>query len=128
MTRYLPLIACLALLAAMATSAPATAVSKKDRKEPKAVIAGTTFTQEGFSLPGVSITVTPQGERKPKWRVTSDARGEFAVSVPAARGTYLVATDSSDHENQSETVEIYGEQRVDLIFRLARKSPGGKAE
>jgi len=112
------------LLAVLWAGPPPAAAAKKEKKESQAVIAGSVFTEQGFALPGVPVTITPQGERKPKWRAASDARGEFAVRVPAGHGSYVVATDSSAYQNQSQTVEIHGEERVDLIFRLAPKGAG----
>jgi len=99
---------------------------KKKKPEPYALLLGTTFTSEGVSLPGIPIAVTRTGDKKPKWRVTSDARGEFAVRLPTGHAVYEVATESKEHENETQEVEVQGEQSVSVIFRLARKGEGKK--
>jgi hypothetical protein len=113
-----------ALLAATASAAPAE--KKKKEQEPHALLTGTTFTAEGLSLPEIPLAITRKGDKKPKWRVTSDARGEFAVRLPAGRATYEVATESKEHENQTQEIEVHGEETVTLVFRLARKAGGEK--
>jgi len=72
-------------------------------------------------LPGVPVSVKRKEDRKPKWRGVTDRRGELAVRLPAGRGTYEVATGSKEHQNETETIEVYGEERVDVIFRLAAR-------
>lgn len=110
------------LLALALPLAPAT----KKKPEASAVIAGGIFTAEGFALPGVPVSIRRQGDAKPKWRTASDSRGEFVVRLPAGRATYEVATHSDERENESQTIDIYGQERVDLIFRLTRKRSGEK--
>lgn len=92
------------------------------KEQPHALVAVNVFTAEGLSLPGIPVSVRRKEDTKPKWRGETDRRGEWAVRVPPGRGTYEVATHSKEHENQTQTVEIYGQERVDIIFRLARKS------
>ena len=60
-------------------------------KEPElfALLVGSCFNSEGFSLPGATIRVEMQtndekrGKVK-KWQTVSDARGEFALRLPQA--------------------------------------------
>ena len=71
------------------------AAEKKPDKEKKlvAVIAGTTFRDPGFAIPGVAIELVEirTDGKKPKSRKTfSDARGEFAFLVPAIEQKYKV--------------------------------------
>jgi hypothetical protein len=125
-TRLIQIAASVFLAAWLVALAPAEATEKKKKEqEPHALVAGTTFTAEGLSLPGIPITLTRKGDKKPKWRATSDARGEFAVRLPPGRATYEVATDSKEHENQTQEIKVYGEETVTIVFRLARK-PGGE--
>ena len=126
MTRPIQLAACILLAALLATMAGPAAADKKKLPEPHALLLGTTFTDEGLSLPGIPVTVTRKGEKKPKWRATSDSRGEFALRLPAGHKVYEVATQSKEHENQTQEVEVHGEESVTVIFRLARKGEGKK--
>lgn len=127
-TRLLPFPAALLVLAALLTAlGPATGavpLTQEQNKDPKkkekqfALIFVTVFTAEGFALPGVRVTLKRKDDRKPKWKATSDARGEFALRVPAASGVYEVSTASKQHQNQTKTVEIAGQESVTVIFRL----------
>ncbi len=121
MTRPIQLAACILLAALLAAMAAPAAADKKKPPEPHALLLGTTFTDEGLSLPGIAVTVTRKGEKKPKWRATSDSRGEFALRLPAGHEVCAVATESKEHENQVQEVEVRGEESVTVIFRLARK-------
>lgn len=89
--------------------------------KPYALLAGTVFSPEGLSLPGVRVTIKRKQDRKPKWDAVSDRRGEFAVRLPAGRDTYEVTTHSKDFTNQTKSVELAGSERVDLILRLSPK-------
>ncbi len=87
------------------------------------MIAGTVFRDTGLSLPGAEITITPlpAGEQKTKVRpvkVVSDARGEFVVRVPPGPARYRVAASARGYQTAERTVEIQGEERVDLNFLL----------
>lgn len=102
----------------------ASAVEK--RAEPYALIVGTVFRESGLSLPGAEVTVSPlpdaqgkRGSRKAKRvRAVSDARGEFAIRVPAGPLRYTVSVKASGHLAQEKEVSIQGDERVDLFFRL----------
>jgi len=94
--------------------------AEKSKKHPaQAIIAGGVYDEAGYALPGIRVKIRPEKARKPQWEAISDARGEFAVRVPMGRATYLVSTHSKEHLNQEQKVEIYGHERVELVFRLA---------
>lgn len=95
--------------------------AEKEKEEPHALLVGSVFSEEGFSLPGVPVSVKRRDDRKPKWRAISDRRGEFAVRLPTGRGTYEVTTHSRNHENQTKRVEVQDRERVHVLFRLSRK-------
>lgn len=91
------------------------------------MIAGTVFRNTGLSLPGAEITITrmPSGEEKAKLRpikAASDARGEFVVRVPAGPARYRVAAAARGYQTAEQTIEIQGEERVDLTFLLEPSS------
>src|SRR5579863_712956 len=61
------------------------------KAEPYAVVAGTVFREDGFSLSGASVTLLPKDAPKgKKLEAVSDARGEFAFRVPAGATAYTV--------------------------------------
>jgi hypothetical protein len=113
------------------TAAPAQPLYFKKDKPKKSsqpqpafgVIAGTVFRPPGFALPGAEVVITPQsdppaGIKISKQRAISDARGEFAVRVPAVPMKYLVNVKSSGFVEQQKAVQIEGEQRKELTFEL----------
>lgn len=95
--------------------------AEKSKPKPQAILAGSVFDQAGFALPGIRIEITRQGEKKPRWKVVSDARGEFAVRVPAGPATYVIATASKKHQNQEQTIEIVAHERRAVLFRLGAR-------
>src|SRR5437868_2165348 len=104
----------LALVAVLVFVAPASAAKKpkknSEASELSAVIAGTVFRPPGFALPGAEIEITPETEGKPKkWKVVSDARGEFALRVPPVPMKYSVNVKCNGYQPQHQTVAIEGE-------------------
>lgn len=119
LSAILPLV--LTALLALPTVGWPASPKKESKKKHYALLVGSVFTEEGFSLPGVPVSIKRKSERKPAWRTVSDRRGEFAVRLPPGRGTYEVSTLSKERENETRTVEIYGEERADVLFRLPLK-------
>ena len=116
-------LACLLLALFVLLVAPADAEKKPKKSsassETFSVIAGTVYRPPGFALPGAEIEITPETEGKPKkMRAVSDARGEFALRVPAVPMKYKVDVKSSGYVPQQQTVAVEGEQRKDLTFQL----------
>ena len=114
------LVAAVLGLATVSLPRTSSAGEKKERKR-YALLAGTVFTAEGLSLPGVKVTIKRKGDKKPQWKGVSDRRGEFAVRVPSGPATYEVTTHSKERKNQTQTVQIYGEERATVFFRLPLK-------
>jgi len=96
---------------------------EKEKEKPYALLSGSVHSTEGFALPGVPVSVRREEDRKPRWRAISDARGEFALRLPAEAASYEVATESKEHENQTKKVTVAGTEKetVVVLFRLARK-------
>ncbi len=110
------------------SSSGLSASPEKKEKEDYALVAGTVFTAEGFSLPGVKVTIKRKGDDKAEWERVSDRRGEFAVRVPSTPATYEVSTHSEERENQTKSVKIEGEERANVFFRLPLKKPEKEEE
>ena len=89
------------------------------------MIAGSVFRDTGFSLAGAELTVEPEANTPSKFKrikTVTDARGEFAVRVPAAPMRYTVSVKARRYRLDRKEVSIQGEERVDLIFRLEPES------
>jgi hypothetical protein len=102
----------------------------------QAVIAGTVFRDPGFALPRAEVLVTPSetpaGPKKKKVKprkAVTDGRGEFAVYVPAEKGSYVVSVKAEGLEPQRKPVEISGApgERVDVYLTL-KPATGGQSK
>ncbi|MDX2150756.1 MAG: carboxypeptidase-like regulatory domain-containing protein [Bryobacteraceae bacterium] len=99
---------------------------------PQALIAGTVFREPGFALPGAEVIVDPDANRPKKIKVRkavlrSDARGEWAVRVPAERLRYTVTVNAPGFASVTRQVEIQGEERVDVYVELKAEPAKPKA-
>lgn len=85
-SKFAPLLATCAVLGCVLLLRAA------DRNEaPHAVVAGTVFRENGFSLPGAAVTLAVKEapgvstKKMKKLQSVSDPRGEFAFRVPPGR-------------------------------------------
>jgi hypothetical protein len=95
----------------------------KRAEEPYGLVTGTVFQESGYLLRGAEITVKPAPEGKSAVRIKtatalSDARGEFAIRVPAVAMRYIVSVKAPGFQAQEKTVTVNGDERADLFFRL----------
>jgi carboxypeptidase family protein len=93
------------------------------KPEPYAVVAGTVFREDGFSLPGASVTLLPKDAPKgKKLEAVSDARGEFAFRVPAGAAAYVVKAARKGFQPAEKEASVSGEGRVDVTLILSAES------
>jgi hypothetical protein len=114
-TRALSLLAAL-LLCCLAASAGG-------EQNSYAVVAGTVFSEPGFTLPGAGVmlrtTVLPPGVKRAKPLTTrSDGRGEFAFHVPAGKAEYSVSVQAEGFLGEEKPAKIEYKERVDIYFTL----------
>jgi hypothetical protein len=126
----LRVVACLTVAAFCSASSEAWEKPKKEKPKkeaaPYAVITGTVFREEGFALAGSDVTVSstaPQAGKKQ--RAVSDARGEFAVRVPAVPAEYTVSVHKAGFAGQEKTVKVEGEGSFETTFRLSTAGKEG---
>jgi hypothetical protein len=98
------------------------AEKKKSRFVPQAILAGTVFQESGFLLRGARVVVYPVEKPKDKKEVLTDMAGEFAVRVPARKGRYTIEASAPGFVPDSKTVEVSGDERLEVTFRLAPAS------
>jgi hypothetical protein len=95
---------------------------------PHAVVAGTVFRDNGFSLPGAAVTLAMKdapGAPKRKMRTlqsVSDGRGEFAFRVSPAAATYLVRASLKGFQSVEKEASVAGEERVEVTLVLPAES------
>lgn len=101
--------------------------SGKKPQKPYALIYGTVFGPDGFTVYGVRIKIRPANQKKPRWELYSDHSGEFAQRVPAGAADYVVWADLKDFKlpdgkklqaGQGVTVHIQNDERADVSLHL----------
>ena len=107
-----------------AHQAPQTAVPAKEY----ALIYGTVWGPDDRPAAGVPITIRRAADQKPKWKLVSDQRGEFAQRVPAGKDEYIVQADIKVPKGEAKpeiTVKIDNNEREDVSLHL-KSIPGSK--
>jgi hypothetical protein len=100
-----------------------------DRNDaPHAVVGGTVFRENGFSLPGATVTLAvkdtpgaPKTKMK-KLQGVSDGRGEFAFRVPPGAATYVVRASLKGFQAVEKEAPVSGEERVEVTLVLPAES------
>jgi hypothetical protein len=112
--------AMLAIALISITVVSAAGSEKKKHITPYALIFGTVWDVHNRTAPGVKIRIQRETDKKPKWELYSDVRGEFAQRVPAQKADYLVWAELKGHKGHvSETkVHIEGDERQDIGLHL----------
>ena len=70
---------------------------------------------------GIPIKIRKAGEKKWKWELTSDNRGEFAQRVPVGGQDYVIQADIKVAKGQAKpetTVHIDDNERKDVSLHL----------
>lgn len=97
------------------------AQSADSAKKPYALLFGTVWTADQRPVSGVTIHIRRADDKKPKWTLISDARGEFAQRVPAGRQEYVVWAEPKGKKGSKpvETkVHVDNDERVDFGLHL----------
>jgi hypothetical protein len=108
----------------IASSAP----QKLKPTDPYALIFGTVWGPDDRPVYGVKILIRRSSDKKPKWDLYSDHRGEFALRVAAGKEDYIVGANLKGVKTQDghalhlvEEVPVHVEydERVDIGLHLA---------
>jgi hypothetical protein len=106
---------------ALILGAVAAPLQKNDA--PHAVVAGTVFRENGFSLPGATVTLAMKDAPKTKkLQAISDSRGEFAFRVPPGAGAYIVRASMKGFQPVEKEASVSGEERVEVTITLPAES------
>lgn len=101
--------------------------SGKKAEKPYALIAGTVWGPDSFPVPGVPVKIRRAGDKKARWELISDSRGEFAQRVPAGKAEYILWIDLKGYKGNGIkklepgpeiTVEIENDERIDTGLHL----------
>lgn len=119
-----PLPLCCALLLISASSLAFPQHSTQSPKKDYALIYGTVWGPESRPVAGVPIKIRRASEKKWKWELTSDSRGEFAQRVPVGAQDYVVQADIKEPKGKAKpeiTVHISDNEREDVSLHLTQE-------
>ena len=116
-------LVCIGLCGLVILGSGANLVAKEKESEPFALLMGSCFHGEGFSLPGAKIQVEIQPEegkhsKVKKWQTVSDNRGEFALRLPAGRHSFLIKASREGFTPLEKTVSFVQDERQDIILKF----------
>ena len=111
------------------TAYAASTPKKLKPTDPYALIFGTVWGPDDRPAYGVRVKIRRASDKKPKWELFSDHRGEFALRVAAAKNDYIVSADLKGvrtedghpvHLVEEVPVHVEYDERVDIGLHLAR--------
>lgn len=93
-------------------------------KNDYALIYGTVWGPDNRPVAGVPIKIRRASDKKAKWELTSDRRGEFAQRVPVGTQDYIVEADIKTPKGQPKprsTAHIDNDERTDISLHLTKQ-------
>lgn len=112
-----------------ALAAPQPFPQNKPAAPDYALIIGTVWGPDDRPVAGVALTIRRATDKKPKWELVSDRRGEFAQRVPPGRQDYVIQADIKVPKGQPKpeiTVAIEDNERKDVGLHLTAVEPARK--
>lgn len=109
------------ILIALLLLSTLSAAKEKKKLTDYALIFGTVFDARQHPVAGVKIKIRRADQKKAKWELVSDHRGEFAQRVPAGTADYVIRPDLKDKqaaENAEVKVHIEKDERQDIALHL----------
>ena len=104
-------------------SSPQSSKPETDAKKDYALIYGTVWDADDHPVAGVPITIRRASDKKPKWELVSDRRGEFAQRVPVGAQDYVIQANVKTTQGRPKpeiTVHIDDDERKDVSIRLSK--------
>jgi len=102
---------------------------KKATIKDYALIVGTVWGADERPVAGVPIKIQGSTNKKAKWELVSDSRGEFAQRVPPGRQDYIIQANIKTPKGQPKpeiTVQIEDNERKDVGLHLSQQEPATK--
>ena len=97
--------------------------AEKNAKKDYALIYGTVWGPDNHTVAGVPISIRRVSDKKPKWELVSDGRGEFAQRVPVGKQDYIVQANIKMPKGQPKpevNVHIDDNERKDISIHLTK--------
>jgi hypothetical protein len=123
------LVFVLALAPRFSPAYAAASPQKLKPTDPYALIFGTVWGPDDRPVYGVKVLIRRAADKKPKWELYSDHRGEFALRVLAGKNDYIVGANLKGikmpdgrplHLTEEVPVHIEYDERVDIGLHLAQ--------
>ncbi len=110
------------LLFAFCASALAPARAQKpDLRKEYALIKGTVWSAENQPAYGVPVKIRLANEKKARWELMSDHRGEFAQRVPVGKQDYVIWADIKVGKGKAKPqtiAHVEYDERIDVALHL----------
>jgi len=117
--------------AAVPPSAPSqesSSAHRRNSKIPPFLILGTVFNEHALAFPGVQVKIRRKGEKKFRYEMYTNSRGEFAIRVPDGI-EYEVVVRQKNYQDQSQIVAAtMADVQKRLTFKLESNKPGKAGE
>jgi hypothetical protein len=106
---------------------PGPAFAQMDPRKPYALIFGTVWGPDDRPIYGVHVKIRRADQKRAKWELYSDHRGEFAQRLPAGKADYVVWADLKGFKllegkqlkpGDEVAVHIDGDERADIGLHL----------
>jgi hypothetical protein len=105
------------------SASPQDSSSKPHRTIPAFLILGTVFNEKAYAFPGVEVKIRRKGEKKFRYDLYTNSRGEFAVRVPDGIEYEVVVRGKNYKEQSQEVVANMAEVQKRLTFKLETATP-----
>ena len=102
------------------------AVEQPEKSKDYALIFGTVWGPDNRPIAGVPIKIRRAIDKKAKWELISNSRGEFAQRVPPGAQDYIIQADIKTPKGQPKpeiTVKIVDNERQDVGLHLTELPP-----
>ena len=97
--------------------------NKPHRIIPAFLILGTVFNENDYAFPGVEVKIRRKGEKKFRYDLYTNSRGEFAVRVPDGIQYEVVVRQKKYKEQSQEVMANMAEVQKRLTFKLESLAP-----
>ncbi|HVZ18102.1 MAG TPA: hypothetical protein VG897_13350 [Terriglobales bacterium] len=113
---YKALLLAIMALAAMVVGTQSAASAEK----PYALLFGTVWGPDQRPVAGVKIYIRREQEKKPRWTLVSDNRGEVAQRVPAGRQEYIIWAQPNKKAAKPVEIKVHvdNDERRDFGLHL----------
>lgn len=97
--------------------------SKPHRTIPAFLILGTVFNEKDYAFPGVEVKIRRKGEKKFRYDMYTNSRGEFAVRVPDGIEYEVVVRQKNYKEQSQDVMANMADVQKRLTFKLESSVP-----